>query len=284
MDRQRVYRTEAVVLHRLDLGEADKILTLLTPGLGKIRVVAKGVRRPGSRLGGHVDLLTHASMMLAKGQNLDVVTQSQTINSFLALRDDLERTARGIYLAEIADQFLPERQENGAVFRLLTRALDWLCDARNPDVAVRYAEVQLLDHLGYRPELRDCVRCRTPLRPEVNGFSASAGGVLCPDCRSSEPLVRPLSVTMLKVLRHLQTAPYEEVSRLRLEGSLRFDLELLLREYIRYLLDRSPKSVEFLDTLRSRESAGGGQRSAVSSQESAVQGPGPGDRRPVGKG
>lgn len=254
MDRFRSYRTEAVVLRRINLGEADKILTLLTPTYGKLRAVAKGVRRPGSRLGGHVELLTHATMQLAKGQNLDIVTQSQTLNSFRPLRDDLERMGRALYLAELVDQFMPEQQAQQAVFRLLVDALTWLCTAANPDLPVRYAEMQVLGLLGFRPELHRCVHCRTPLEPVTNGFSARAGGVICPACRGAEPWGRPISVTLLKVLRHLQSAPYNQVDRLRLEGSLRIELEALLREYIRSILDHTPRSAEFLDRLRHQPS------------------------------
>jgi hypothetical protein len=89
MARPRVYKTEAIVLKRTNLGEADNIITLYTPNFGKIRAVAKGVRRPKSKLGGHLDLLTQSALLLAQGQNLDIITQAQSIESFLTLKSDI---------------------------------------------------------------------------------------------------------------------------------------------------------------------------------------------------
>jgi len=118
---------------------------------------------------------------------------------------------------------------------------------------LRYFELRLLDCLGYRPELRECVACRASLQPTTNFFSASGGGVICPLCHGSEPVFRRLSLGALKVLRFMQDRDYSEVSRVRLHPSLSVELEHLLREYIRYLLEREVKSVAFMDSLRREE-------------------------------
>jgi len=91
MAQPRVYSTPAIVLRQRKLGDADKILTLYTARLGKLDAVAKGVRRARSRMAGHVEPLTQANVQLAKGKSLDVLTQVETIESFQALRDDLDR-------------------------------------------------------------------------------------------------------------------------------------------------------------------------------------------------
>ncbi|MDI6814588.1 MAG: DNA repair protein RecO, partial [Dehalococcoidales bacterium] len=90
MSKPRNYQTEAIIIKKIKLGEADRILTLYTPHLGKIRAVARGVRRPRSKLAGHLELLTHSLVSLARGRNLDTITGSQTINSFLPLKSDLQ--------------------------------------------------------------------------------------------------------------------------------------------------------------------------------------------------
>ncbi len=99
MPKPRTYQTEAIVIRKIKLGEADRILTLYTPQLGKIRAVAKGVRRPRSKLAGHLELLTHSLVSLARGRNLDTIIGSQTINSFLLLKSDLELGAYALYRA-----------------------------------------------------------------------------------------------------------------------------------------------------------------------------------------
>jgi len=250
MTTPRVYKTQAIVLRRMNLGEADRILTLLTPNLGKMRAIAKGVRRPKSKMGGHLELLSHSALMLARGKNLDIITQSETIDSFLPLRGDLWRASLALYAAELVDQFTPEHVENYPVFRLLLNTLRWLCEAQNGELTLRYFEVNLLGHLGYRPQLHECLICHTPLEPVINFFSASGGGVLCPRCRHQEPLAQPISLNALKVMRFLQDQEYATASRVRLTAELSRELEGLMRHYIRYLLEREVRSAEFLDQLR----------------------------------
>ena len=137
MTTSRFYNTEAVVLRKSELGEADSILTLYTPKRGKLRAVARGVRRPKSKLGGHVELLTYSQMSLSKSRNLDIITQSQTIESFLPLRDDLLRTSQALYVAEIIGQSTAEEEANYPLFKLLVDTLHWLCHARNGETALR---------------------------------------------------------------------------------------------------------------------------------------------------
>src|SRR4030043_1551122 len=105
MSKPRNYQTEAIITKKTKLGEADRILTLYTPHLGKIQVVAKGVRRPRSKMAGHLELLTHSLVSLARGRNLDTVTGSQTINSFLPLKSDLWLTSCALYTAQLINQF-----------------------------------------------------------------------------------------------------------------------------------------------------------------------------------
>lgn len=245
----KVYKTEAIVLKTLNVGEADKILTLYTPNLGKFSAIAKGVRRPKSKLGGHLGLLCHSSLMLARGQNLDIVTQAETISSFLPLRGDLWRATLALYAAELVDQFTAEHLENYPIFKLLLDTLHQLCEAKDGELTMRYFELHLLAHLGYQPELHQCLGCKSALEPTTNLFSP-AGGVLCPQCRDKEPLSRPISVNALKVMRFLAKSDYARASRLKLDPDLSRELESLLRQYIRYLLEREVKTVEFLDRLR----------------------------------
>jgi len=252
MSRPRVYKTEGIVLKRTNLGEADCIITLYTPDIGKVRAVAKGARKPKSKLGGHLDLLTQSSLLLARGQNLDIITQSQTIQSFLQLKRDLKAISCALYLAELVDQFTPEQAENYPLYRLLQANLLRLCEGGNRDVQLRQFELQLLSHLGYQPELHQCLGCNSPLAPRDNFFSPGSGGVLCPNCAAKEPTARPISLDALKVMRFLLNGDITSASRLRMSSELSAELEQLLRAYVRYLLEREVKSLRFLDQLQAR--------------------------------
>src|SRR3990172_4479760 len=182
MPPPRVYKTPAIVLRQRKLGEADKILSLYTPNYGKLDAVAKGVRRPTSRLAGHVEPLTYSSFLLAQGRQLDIVTQAEAIEAFGPLREQLERTGHALYAAELVDRFTPERQEAYSVFRLLLETLRRLAERDDLETCVRFFEVQLLAELGYRPQLAECVGCGAALKPGTNYWHAAGGGVLCPAC------------------------------------------------------------------------------------------------------
>ncbi|MFC1993977.1 DNA repair protein RecO [Chloroflexota bacterium] len=251
MTRPRAYKTEAIVLKRMVQGEADSIFTLYTPNLGKIRVVARGVRKPKSKLGGHLEPLTCSALVLAKGQNLDIITQAQTIEPFLPLRNDLWRTGCSLYAAELVDQFCAEQVENYHIYKLLHSTFLWLCEAPAAELVLRTFDLHLLSYLGYRPEFYQCVNCRAKLEPKRNLFSASGGGVLCPACGQTDLVAQPISTDAIKVMRFLLNQERSSSRRLRMSQELSWELEQLLRVYIRYLLEREVKSVEFLDRLRS---------------------------------
>ena len=250
MTAPRVYQTEAIIIKRIKLGEADRILTLYTPELGKLKAVAKGTRRPQSKLGGHVELLTHSRLMLARGRNLDIITQAQTINNFLPIKDDLERISRGLSFAELVDSFTGEHIEDRRLFDLVLETLHQLSQAKDCEPILRYFELHLLDHLGYRPQLQKCTECNSTLKPATNFFSPSQGGVLCHDCGFHEPVARSLSLNALKVLRLWQNCDYATARRVKINPPLATELEQVMREYIKYLLERQLKSTAWLDKLK----------------------------------
>jgi len=250
MPKPRSYQTEAIIIKKIKLGEADRILTLYTPHLGKLRAVAKGIRRPRSKLAGHLELLTHSQVTLARGRNIDTIIGSQTINSFLPLKSDLNLTSCALYAIELTEQFTPDDVEDYPLFQLLLETLHHLSQGGNNELTLRYFEMRLLNEVGYRPQLQQCVSCHATLEPVINSFSPSAGGMLCPNCCQNQLLAHPISVNALKVLRLLQSSDYDTVSRLKLNRELSGELEGITRDYIKYLLEREVKSVAWLNTLR----------------------------------
>ncbi|MHB8682895.1 MAG: DNA repair protein RecO [Dehalococcoidia bacterium] len=248
----RVYKTVALVLRQRRLGDADKILTLYTARHGKIDVVAKGVRKTRSHLAGHVEPLTQAAFMLAKGKSLDVVTQVETVESFQPIRDDLDRLSRALYCAELLEKFTEPHEEQFALYRLLLDTLRRLAKRADVDTPVRFYEMSLLNALGYRPELEECVTCRRRLEPVTNYWSAGGGGAVCPACRAEEAAVRPLSANTLKLLRLLLHGRFDDVARISVDAPLADELERAMREYVRWVLERDVRAAGFIDTVRAR--------------------------------
>jgi DNA repair protein RecO (recombination protein O) len=267
MRQQHSYSSEAIILKRSDLGEADRILTLFTPYKGKFHAVAKGSRRPVSKLAGHLDLLSRSQLQLALGRNLDIVTQAEVRENFLRLRTELWHMTCGFYLAELVDRFVEERVPHSDIYALLLQTLRYLeADAgalleqrpRHNETAevlsngrtsllLRYFELHLLTAVGYAPSLQNCVSCSSELLPRENGFRASLGGVLCPQC--SHLWERRLSLNALKVLRYLQNNPWQEAARVRLNPPLSAELEAVMHGLLRFHLERDLKSWSFLDML-----------------------------------
>jgi len=250
MPTPRNYQAEAIVLKYREFGEADKVLTLYTMEYGKVRAVAKGIRRPGSKNSGHVDLLTHSQLMLAHGRNLDIVTQAQTIDAFLELKGDLDRLSCGLYVAELVDCFTEERMEGRVVFDLTLNTLHRLNEDLSPETVLRYFELHLVHHLGYRPQLHNCASCNIPLKPVTNFFHPVSGGVLCPDCAMGISQVRQLSLSAFKVLRLWQNCSFDDACRVRVNSELAGELEMIMRSYVKYLLERDLKATAWLDRLK----------------------------------
>jgi DNA repair protein RecO (recombination protein O) len=246
-----LYRTEAIILKRIDFGEADRILTLYTPDRGKVRAIAKGVRRIASRKSGHVELFTHAGLLLAEGRNLDIVTQAETVRPYRRIREDLIRTTYAYHMAELVDRFVEEGIEQPATFELLRDGLSALAEAEDPALVARFFEIRLLGHMGYRPQLFACVRCEAELDADGNTFSPHAGGVLCPACSPRHADALGLPDPAFRVLRFLQTREWAVARRIELSSTTRGTLERVMHAYIRHLLERDLQASSLLTHLRS---------------------------------
>lgn len=248
--RQRTFRVEAVVLRHSDWGEADRFLWLFTREMGKIRAVAKGVRKPRSRKAGHLEPFTRAQLLLARGREIPLVTQADTINAYLALGEDLLRATYASYVVELLDRFTYEEGENRGLYRLLTDTLMRLCQREDLDFVVRYYEMRLLDLVGYRPQLFNCLGCGNEIQPQDQYFSAQLGGVLCPSDGKMTEGSRPISMEALKYMRHFQRSDFQEASRARLTSDLNREIEVLIQHYLTYLLERSLNTPAFVRRVR----------------------------------
>jgi DNA repair protein RecO (recombination protein O) len=255
MSRARLYKTEGIVLRSMDLGEADRVLTVLTPRLGKLRVIAKGIRRTRSRLGGGLEPFSDVHLVLAVGRTFDVVTQAALEDPHLGLRNDLHSTAAAWYLVELADRFCEGASDSHGAFVLLAQGLSAL-DAAPAEVGravvARWFELALLDAMGFRPELGRCLECGAEIGPEGNVYSAVAGGLLGSECAHAATGGRRIGLEALKVMRHLQRSPLTEVLRLRLPVGINREIERLLHATTSAVLERELRSRDFLEEVAAR--------------------------------
>ena len=246
----RTYRAEALTLKKMPLGEADLLLTLYTKESGKLRAVAKGARRSTSRLVGHFEPLTLSRLSLARGRNLDIVTQAQVIQNFTTLKGDLTGITKGLYVAELVEGFGSEAHPNQQLYQLALEALEAIGQAPVSDLPLRYFELHLLEVSGLMPELYQCVECRNPLVPDQHRFTPNGGGTLCPACTPADASIRPLSLGAVKVLRLLHRSRLSELPAINISPSLEREVKSILATSVQYWLDKEIRSNSFLEHLQ----------------------------------
>ncbi len=278
MSRARVYVTEAVILRRADYGEADRLLTLMTPQLGKVRVIAKGARKITSRKAGHIELFARVRLLLARGRTFDIVSQAEVIEAHRPLREDLLRGGYAHYVGELIDQFTQEGNEDPALYDLLANGLMWICETPQPALAARYFEMRLLTIAGYRPQLFHCARTDAILEvdqlagspadagslrslPDTT-FSLADGGVLCAKAAAGARELVRLAPGALALLRALQTGTLDQVMAMADDFSDQalHQAERAMRQYLSYVLERGLRSTRFIAEIER------GQESGVRSQ------------------
>jgi DNA repair protein RecO (recombination protein O) len=181
--KRGLYRDQGVVIRTIKIGETDRIVTLLTRGHGRIRAVAKGVRKPGSRFGARLEPASHVALQCYRGRELDIITQVETIDANRSLREHYGSLTHAVSMLEAVDQVAPEREPNVALYRMLTNALQTLAREPSPLVSAAFFW-KLLSLEGFQPMLDACVRCGGA--PDDDGtfvvFDLHDGGVVCTGC------------------------------------------------------------------------------------------------------
>jgi DNA repair protein RecO (recombination protein O) len=199
-----LYRDEGVVLRAIKLGEADRIVTIFTQGHGKVRAVAKGIRKTTSKFGARLEPTTRVALQCYRGRDLDIVTQAETLESNRVLREEYALLTHAIPMLEAVDQVAQDREPNPALYRMLTGALRALVDTRSPLVTPAFFW-KLLSLEGFHPVLDACARCEEAAEAvgerELTAFDLTEGGVLCRSCARGGG--RPVTPDGLALLRRV---------------------------------------------------------------------------------
>jgi DNA repair protein RecO (recombination protein O) len=249
MQRERTYSTEAIILRRRNFGEADRILTLFTPRLGKLRVRAVGIRKPRSRKAGHLELFSRSRLFLARGRDMDIITQAEAVEPHAALREDLNRSASASCAAELLDRFAAEGIENPDAYANLAAVLHALCVSAETRILMLHYDLHLVGTMGFRPDLFACVVGREAIRAEEQFFHPGLGGVVCPRCVERTPGCFAVSVASLRLLRHLEKSSLADIAVLSVRPATLDESEHLMQRYLQHLLERPLRSREFLQKV-----------------------------------
>lgn len=253
-----VYTVDALVLRHQVLGEADRIVTLLTREGGKVRAVARGIRKPHSRLVGRIEPFTHARVLLAQGRTFDVIAQVDVVQAFGRIREDLLRSAYAAYVVELVDRFLQERDRHEEVFELTRKTLEGLSQAPPGEAEVHalWFALHFAAALGYRPRTEACVGCSRAVPRAARGphvawtFSPGRGGALCPSCRSLDEQGVSADPGVLALCGFLLRSPLERVQRLRVPPAQRASASALVQAHLEHRLEGRLRAPAVISQLR----------------------------------
>lgn len=248
---ERLYRTSGVIIKRSDVGEADRVLTIITPA-GKIVASARGVRKTASRLAGHLELLSNCQLQLASGRNRDVITQSVAIDRYDALQHSLVTMAAGYYVAEMTDVMVGDEDAAAPVYRALCDTLQMLCSPCEYDMVVHWYTLHLCDAVGYRPQLTACAVCGVLLATDAKHWSMTQGGMICPECARRDAYTLEISLALFKLLRYVQREPLSVVAHTVQPAHVHGYMFQLLRRWMHFLSERTLRAATFYDDVRNK--------------------------------
>jgi len=236
------YKTKGIIIKRSNFGEADRLLTIYTEKYGKVRAIAKGARKPTSRLGGNLEPFCSAYFVIAEGRNLDIVTEAEIIECFFKIRNNLKSVNSSFYIGEVIDKLIEERQSHPEVFELLIQVLEKI-NTLPDDLVLPYFEINFLSAVGYRPELYKCINCSKKIESGGNTFDFEGGGIVCKNCAAYG---MKLSDEAVKVMRIFLHDDIKVIEKLRLNKQNVEEIIDLLDNYIKHNYQQEFKSRRFI--------------------------------------
>jgi DNA repair protein RecO (recombination protein O) len=232
-----LYKDEGVVLKTIKLGEADRIVTLFTRDNGKVRAVAKGVRKTKSRFGGRLEPFTRVALMIYRGRNLDTITSADILDPFKEVRADYARLTGAAALAEMVEKITPDRERAVSTYGLLIAGLAALAEREETTIVPAFL-VKLLSISGYHPQLSVCAGCGEAAA--LSGFSPAIGGAVCDLCRREDRDSFRMAPAHLALMGHLLTSDFGAEAPTDATGKV----TLALQRYAEYHLERPLKSLQ----------------------------------------
>jgi len=243
---ERIRTVEAVIISHKDFGEADRLVTLFSLEAGKIRGMAKGVRRMGSRKAAYLEPFMHSRVVLAKGKTFWILTQADGIKQYASIPESLEKTGRAAYIVELAERFTVEEEPSPQLFRLIIDTLDRIDQDDDTFTPTLFFELRILGHAGFRPDLVDCVGCGRAITAQDQFFSVDQGGVVCPRCGGLYQHVRRVSLDALRYLRHFQRNDYSALAGIDVPQAVRQEILSVIGDYLSSIVERRLNAPEFM--------------------------------------
>lgn len=249
-----VVSTEGLVLRYADYKEADRVVFLLTPELGKLTVSARGVRKPKSRILAGAQLFCHADYLLFKLNETYTMSQVDLRESFFNIRNDIAKFAYATYIMNLTEESVSHNENTHIIYHLVLEALSLLaCSEINVQDIAHAFEAKLIDILGYRPLLKDCCLCGRSCISKKIIFSIADGGLVCENCRPNGLGKQIIHISTVKTFSHLLQMDMRRLNVLKVSEQARNELEILLPAYLEYVLDKRMKSRKLIENITEKE-------------------------------
>ncbi|MFX3674416.1 MAG: DNA repair protein RecO [Paenisporosarcina sp.] len=240
-------RIEGIVLKTQDYGESNKIVTLYSREVGKITAMARGAKKPASRLSAITQPFTHGSFLIQQGRGMGTMQQGEQVESYRHIREDIEATAYASFVVELIDRAVEDRTPQTAIFNLLQQALHAISEEYDPEAIALFVEWKMLPVTGIYPTLHQCVNCGAT--EGEFAFSFQQIGFLCHRCFSLDPYIIRLTPSHVKLIRTFYTVSIEQVGKLTLKKETKTFIKKIVRTIYEEQTGIRLKSRLFLDQL-----------------------------------
>ncbi|HBM81254.1 MAG: DNA repair protein RecO [Clostridiales bacterium] len=245
-------KAQGIVMKQINLGEADKIITLFTDRIGKIQAVAHGARKPKSKFLASTQLFSYGEYVMYKGRSLYTINQADVKESFQNLLGDLYTLTYCSYILELSDVLTQNDERNTDLFALILKTFYLMSEGRiDRDILTMAFEIKSMSISGYMPGLYRCMICDTDNK--LTAFLSQAGGLVCEKCADTSSNSIRIDRSTINIMRYILKTPLEKLNTIRISIENKNEIKKVMKDYIKYYLEREFKSLDFLNDIKSVE-------------------------------
>lgn len=242
-----MYKCEGIIIRTTDYGETNKVVTIYTREKGKVGVMARGAKKPNSRLSAVTQLFTYGTFLFQKSSGLGSLQQGETVQSMRRIREDIFLTAYASYITELLDKGTDNNESNPFLFELYYQTMNYLSEGIDPDVLTNIFEVKMLNVLGLYPEVNECVICKK--KEGTFHFSIKENGFICHRCFENDPYRLIISQATVKLIRLFYYLDLSRLGKVSVKQETKKELQKVLDEYYKEYSGLNLKSKRFLKQL-----------------------------------
>jgi DNA repair protein RecO (recombination protein O) len=243
-------KVQAIVLKAINVGEADKIITLFTDKLGKIQAIVHGARKSKSKFMASTQVFSYCEYIIYKGKSLYTINQGEIKESFQGMLSNLYSLTYCSYLMELVDVLIPNEEKNIELFYMLLKTMYLITDERiDSELLIRTFELKAMSISGYMPNLNRCSICSEESSSTFR-FSSKLGGILCEKCLGNDVYSIKVDFSTINTMKYIVKSEITKINMIRISQSVKNNMKIVLKNYIKYHLEREFKSLQFLDDIK----------------------------------